>query len=59
MSQPPPTIDQIIREAHKHMTALSQLLEMLGTELQKAGADNIQLRARVVELEKPVKTTKK
>jgi uncharacterized protein YukE len=55
MAQQPPTIDQVIREAHKHMTALSQLLEMIGTELGKTQAENIQLRARVAELDKPKK----
>ena len=55
MSQQLPTIDQIIREVTKHQTAISQLNEMIATELQRQQADNVQLRARVTELEKPVK----
>lgn len=52
MSNQPPTIDQIIREAHKNMTALSTHLEILGTELQKVMTENVQLRARVAEHDK-------
>lgn len=55
MSQQKPTIDQIIREVTKHQTAISQLNEMLALELQNTMKDNIQLRARVAELDKPKK----
>jgi|FLOH01.1.fsa_nt_gi hypothetical protein len=55
MSQQAPTIDQIIREVTKHQTAISQLNEMIATELQRQQADNVQLRARVAELDKPKK----
>jgi hypothetical protein len=55
MSQQQPTIDQIIREVTKHQTAISQLNEMIATELQRQQAENVQLRAQVQEATKPKK----
>jgi len=62
MSQPQPDLNQAYRTFQSAHTTEGNVIELLmntvnklNEELQTANQNNIQLRARVVELEQPVK----
>ena len=58
MSNRPPDLNQAYRTFQGAHTTEANIMEMLMNTINEIQADNIQLRARVVELEKPVKTEK-
>lgn len=58
-AQQPPSIDQIYRQYQQSSTTQGNIIEMLVDTCTKQATEIVQLRARVVELDKPQKTPQK
>jgi len=58
MSQPP-DLNQAYRSWQNAHTTEANIMEILMNTINEVQGENIRLRARVVELEKPVKNPKK
>ena len=58
-AQQPPSIDQIYRQFQQSSTTQGNIIEMLVDTCTKQATEIVQLRAHVVELDKPQKTPQK